>query len=171
MRLSYRLPLIRALIVALSAMCAVPAAARRQQTGPQRLSVPAQAAVQAPVAAVYDTVACPPGAIVCSGYDKPNSATRETFFVSNHTADSLDVEGIILTFDYSDMKGRRLHSRRYTLRLHLPAGETRAADVPTWDRNRAFHYFRSEAPLRRRSSPYKVSVRVDSLIVGRAGAE
>lgn len=170
MRPRYKLPLISALM-AVVGLGAVQAAARRQQTGPQRLSVPAEAAVQAPVAAVYDTVACPKGAIVCSGYDKPNSATRETFFVSNRTADSLAVEGMVLTFDYSDMQGRRLHSRCYTLRLHLPAGETRAASMPTWDRNRAFHYFRSEAPRRRRSSPYKVSVRVDSLIVGSAGAE
>lgn len=138
---------------------ALPLAARRQKTGPARLH-------KAPAPTErYDTIVPPAsGAIRCSGYDKPNGATREMFFLSNLMPDSLDVDGVNVTFDYYDMKGRQLHSATHTLRVNLPAGQTRNVGVRSWDRNNAFHYFRSQAPQRRASTPYRVTSRVNYVL-------
>lgn len=153
------------LTIALLAVCAVlPLAARQLRTGPSRL-IPETEIEEESSAAVFDTIACPAGAIVCSGYDKPNRATKETLFVTNLTPDSIDVCGLILTFDYSDMNGRQLHQAHHCVRVNLPAGETRAIAVPSWDKNNSFHYFRSTAPQRKASTPYKVSAKVDSLLI------
>mgnify|MGYP002747473240 CR=1 FL=1 len=136
---------------------ALPAVARRTKSGPGRLSREAVAAE-----AVYDTIVPAAGLIRCSGYDKPNRATRETFFLTN--TDSLDVDAVNLTLDYFDSKGRQLHSATHTVRLTIPAGATRSVSVRSWDRNNAFHYVRSGAPKRRASTPFSVKARVNYLL-------
>lgn len=105
-----------------------------------------------PPVELYDTVR--EASLRFSGYEKPNSALRETFLVTN--LDSLDINGLAVEFEYFDMAGRQLHRASHRLIADVPAGETRMLSVPTWDRNHTFHYFRSPAPLRRQSTPYKV---------------
>lgn len=134
-------------------------AAKKQTVGPRRLK-------KVPVAeALYDTVYPREATIRCSGYDKPNRATRETFFLTNTSTDT--IAGVNLTFDYFDLKGRQLHSATHTVRILLPAGQTRAVAVPSWDRNNAFHYELSPAPKRRASTPYRVSSRINFLLTER----
>lgn len=101
---------------------------------------------------IYDTVRAPQ--LRFSGYDKPNAASRETFLVTN--LDSLEINGLAVEFVYFDMEGRQLHRASHRLITDIPAGETRMLSVPSWDRNHAFHYFRSPAPKRRSSTPYRV---------------
>lgn len=140
-------------------VAALPCAAKKQSIGPTRLKkTPA-------VEILYDTIYPAEGTIICSGYDKPNRATRETFFITNGTADS--IEAVNLTFDYFDMNGRQLHSATHTVRVQLPAGQTRNVAVSSWDRNNAFHYMLSPAPTRRASTPYRVSSRVNFLLTER----
>lgn len=148
----------RTLFIALCLLLCFGADAKRRKSGPSKLTrtrAEAEMQAEAPVEP-FDTIR--PGFIRCSGYDKPNSSLRETFFVTN--LDSLGVAGIGLEFEYYDMEGRQLHRASHELAIDVPAGETRAVSVSSWDRNNAFHYYRSEAPKRRRSSAYKVKSRV-----------
>lgn len=148
----------RLLLILIALLTLVSLSARRQRTGPSRLIPP-------PAESVYDTIAAPEGSLRFSGYDKPNSATRETFFVTNLTEDSIPIEGFIVELEYSDMRGRRLHCATHCVMVSLSAGETQMVSVPAWDRNHAFHYYRSPAPVRRPSTPYRVSSRAVSLVV------
>lgn len=143
-------------LLIMAAVAAMPLAARRTKSGPGRLHR------EVAVEAVYDTIVPAAGLIRCSGYDKPNRATRETFFLTN--TDSLDVDAVNLTLDYFDSKGRQLHSATHTVRLTIPAGATRSVSVRSWDRNNAFHYVRSGAPKRRASTPFSVKARVNYIL-------
>lgn len=160
--------MLRPLVILLLMLLVVPAAdARRRRTGPAKLRrEAAEATTAATLPQIYDTIVPAAGLISCAGYDKPNSATRETFFITN--ADTLDLECVNLTLEYFDMKGRQLHSATHSVSVELPAGQTRSVSVPSWDRNNAFHYFRSAAPKRRRSTPYSVKARVNYLLRLRA---
>lgn len=144
----------RLIFIAVAVLVAFPAVAKRQKTGPARLTR------QSVEEQLYDTIR--PGAIRCSGYDKPNAATRETFFVTN--LDSVGIAGVALEFEYFDSGDRQLHRAAHTVMADIPAGETRAVSVPSWDRNNAFHYYLSQAPARRRSTPYKVRSKVEYVL-------
>lgn len=141
--------------------------ARKQRTGPQQLHpVPAQSERVEPQPVPFDTVFSPSKSeIRFSGYDKPNRATRETFFVTNNLLDSVTIVEIEVTFTYSDMQDRMLHRASQVIKCDIPHGETRKLSVRSWDANNAFHYFRSTPPQRRASSPYKVSSAVKKAIV------
>ena len=149
------------LLLVLAAGVAAYCPARKMKSGPSRLRRPTSAVE------LFDTIVPPRGLIACSGYDKPNGATRETFFLTNN--DSIDAEAVNLTIEYYDMKGRLLHSATHTVRTTIPAGETRNVGVGSWDRNNSFHYFRSAAPKRRASTPYGVKARVNDILRLRSG--
>lgn len=150
------------LLLVLAAVAVAYCPARKVKSGPSRLRRPAAAVEQ-----LFDTIVPPRGLIACSGYDKPNGATRETFFLTNN--DSVDAEAVNLTLAYYDMKGRQLHSATHTVRTTIPAGATRNVGVGSWDRNNSFHYFRSPAPKRRASTPYGVKARVNYILRLRSG--
>lgn len=114
-----------------------------------------------------DTITASTASISLAGYDKPNSATRETFFVTNN----LRGDSLLLWFEveltYTDMAGRMLHKRVVAKSCSIPSGETRLIEVSSWDRNNNFHYHRSTPPLRRASSPYRVASRPLRLLSGK----
>lgn len=139
-------------------LAVLPLAARKQSVGPAKLRK-----TSAPEA-LYDTIYPTEGEIRCAGYDKPNRATRETFFLTNNTADSIDADAICITFEYLDLKNRQLHSVTHTVIIDLPHAQTRNVSIPSWDRNNAFHYELSTAPARRASTPYRVRSRVNYLL-------
>lgn len=149
-------------IILILMLGALPLAARRQRTGPARIVPEREAAVELP-----DTIAVDSLSVRLSGYDKPNAATTETFFCTNLLPDSLTLSGVVVTFEYLDMAGRQLHQETHTIRCDIPPGATRRLSVPSWDRNHAFHYFRSPAPLRRQSTRYKVRSEPKKAIVWR----
>lgn len=146
--------MIRLTVVIVAGVLALGVSARKQTVGPVRLTRPVV------VEARYDTIVPADGAIKCAGYDKPNRATRETFFITNSMPDSLAVDAVCLTLDYFDSDGRQLHSATHTVSVNIPAGETRNVSVPSWDRNNSFHYYLSPAPARRASTPYSVRSRI-----------
>ena len=155
---------IVAILVALSV------SARKQRTGPSRLtpvSEPVEEQVLTDTSLViFDTIIAPSKShLRFSGYDKPNRATRETFFVTNNLPDSATVTEIEVEFTYMDMQNRMLHRQSHTIGCEIPPGQTRKLSVRSWDTNNAFHYYRSEPPKRRQSTRYKVSSRVISALI------
>lgn len=99
--------------------------------------------------------------IILSGYDKPLSSHRETFFVTNNG--SATVISIGVTFDYRDSKSRQLHSVTTSVDCEIPPGETRQLSIPSWDKQKSFYYYRSAKP-RRQATPYSVSHTINHVI-------
>lgn len=87
-----------------------------------------------------------------SGFDKPGSSSSESFFITNNTDRTLS--GISLYIEYLTPEGRQLHKRWVRLNCSVPPGETRKADIKSWDTQKAFHY--SESNPGRHSSPFTV---------------
>lgn len=156
----------RSVVIALG-LCAIVAgaAAKKQRTGPARIRAVETVVAKADTIAPYDTIVPEEGSVRLSGYDKPNAAVRETFFITNHTDRNLMAVSITLT--YSDMKGREMHEATHCVRADIPAGATRNVGVRSWDANRSYHYYRSAAPKRRASTPYRVASRVNFVVADR----
>ena len=158
------------LAVIASLFIAFTLSARKQRTGPARL-VPEQSMEAVPVqdevsVILSDTLHFPSKShLRFSGYDKPNRATRETFFVTNNLSDSVTVQEINVSFTYMDMQGRMLHKQSHQIQCEIPPGQTRKLSVRSWDTNNAFHYYRSPAPKRRTSTRYKVTSEVIFVLV------
>lgn len=97
----------------------------------------------------------PVDSVVFSGYDKPAAATKEAFLVTNKT--DVTLCGITVSITYKDMKDRMLHKRSSTIKCSIPPGETRKLEIPTWDSQMSYYYFRSAEP-KRTATPYKVEI-------------
>ncbi len=107
---------------------------------------------------VADTIPLDSGQVTVSGYEKSLRATVESFFVTNHTADTLSQVG--LTIEYRDMSGRQLHQRTETVKLSLPPSSTRMARISSWDKQKVWYYYLT-VPTRTRnyqSTPYRVTI-------------
>ncbi len=90
-----------------------------------------------------------------SGFDKVARSRMESFFITNNS--SINIKKFRLRIDYADMNGRMLHSRDITIETDLPSGETRKADIRSFDTQSSFYYHKSNPP-RRRATPFKVSI-------------
>lgn len=101
-------------------------------------------------------------AIKFSGYDKKVSATRESFHISNNSCDT--IKHITVKIDYLSVDGRQLHSRKADIETELPPGETRKADIRSWDTQKTFYYYRSQKP-RSAATPYKVRFRLEEVSI------
>lgn len=121
-----------------------------------RVDPSALAAPTDTVAVTEDTVS--DGDIVVSGYDKPLRSYGESFFVTNKTDSA--ITGVELTIDYRDIRGRQLHHRSLRHDIDLPAGETRRADIRSWDRRQTFYYIRGPKPRTSGVTPYDVKITV-----------
>lgn len=91
-----------------------------------------------------------------TGFDKRAESSSESFFITN-TTDRRLVE-VDLVIEYLDMTGRQLHKRRHTLPCDVPPGETRRADIPSFDRQKLFYYCKTPAPARRQATPFRVNI-------------
>lgn len=89
-----------------------------------------------------------------SGYDKNQNSDKESFFITNNTDRTLTA--ISLYVDYATPDGRQLHRRFLKLRCAIPAGETRKADIQTWDTQHSFYYIKSN-PSRHVGNSYTVT--------------
>lgn len=87
-----------------------------------------------------------------SGFDKPANSSVESFFITNNTDRTMS--GVSLYIDYQTPDGRQLHKRYLRLKCNIPAGETRKADIKSWDRQKSFHFEKSNPS--RSSSPFTV---------------
>ncbi len=99
-----------------------------------------------------------------SGYDKSLSANKETFLVVNDSPAALS--GLRLTIGYFDLSGRQLHQREVVIERDLPSGSTRMVDIPSFDTQKSYYYYKSKVP-RKSATPYKVTIRVDGVLMDR----
>ena len=90
-----------------------------------------------------------------SGYDKTVSSSIETFLVTNRNP--IPIQRIEVRITYLDMNGRMLHSRVAEAYCFVPPGETRKADIPTWDKQKTYYYYLGPEP-KRVATPYKVTI-------------
>ena len=88
-----------------------------------------------------------------SGYDKPQSSRRETFLITNNTDRMMT--GLTLYIDYRTPDGRQLHKKFIKLSCRIPAGETRQAEIASWDTQSTYYYHLSR-PSRNGGAPYTV---------------
>lgn len=93
--------------------------------------------------------------VTFSGYDKPQQSSVETFFITNNTDRTLT--GVNLYIDYRMPDGRQLTRRFFRLSCKVPAGETRTAEIPTWDKQRSFVYEKSQASSKHPGTPYSIT--------------
>lgn len=91
--------------------------------------------------------------IVFTGYEKPQSSATETFFITNNTDRTMT--GITLYIEYLTTDNRQLHKKFVRLSCNIPPGETRLADIPSWDKQKSFHYEKS-SHSKRGGIAYKV---------------
>lgn len=77
-----------------------------------------------------------------SGYDKPRKSSKETFFITNNTDRTMN--GVNLYIDYRTTDGRQLNKRFIKLLCNIPPGETRAAEIESWDKQKEFYYTKSD---------------------------
>lgn len=109
-----------------------------------------------------DTIAPDTTKIKVTGYDKPLTSRRESFFVTNLY--SRTIKAVTVTFNYYDLSGRQLHSATNTIECAIPAGETRLLHIPSWDKQLSFYYYLSPRP-RRQSTPFIVTHSVDNILL------
>lgn len=88
-----------------------------------------------------------------SGFDKPQSSTSETFFISNHTDHIMT--GVTLYIEYLTPDGRQLNKRFVKLVCNIPPGETRNVSINSWDKQKSFYYEKS-TPSKRTGTPFTV---------------
>lgn len=100
--------------------------------------------------------------IEIAGYDKPLNSNKETFFATNRGKATIVSIGI--TFNYFDTQKRQLHQVTKTINCSIPPGETRQLSISSWDKQKAFYYYRSPQP-RRQATPYKVSHNINFIII------
>lgn len=88
-----------------------------------------------------------------SGFDKTLRNSKESFFIRNLTDKTL--KGVVLYIDYRTPDGRQLTKRFLKLSCAIPPGETRKADIPSFDTQHSFYYADSEHP-KRGGNPFRV---------------
>ncbi|MCM1519002.1 MAG: hypothetical protein NC117_10210 [Pseudoflavonifractor sp.] len=108
-----------------------------------------------------DTLTTLADSVSLSGYDKKLRSRRETFLLVNRSGRHL--RHVNVTFVYSDLQGRMLHSATVGIDCDIPAGETRQLSVPSWDIQQLYFYRESPAP-RVAATPYNVSHRVNYVV-------
>lgn len=109
---------------------------------------------------VADTIVPSRHDVVLSGYDKPHRSSSETFFMTNNS--ERDIIDAVITINYYDTDSTLIHSRSVHTRSIVPAGETRAINIPSWDRQQSFRHIDSRAG-RSPSTPYFVRQSVDTV--------
>lgn len=152
-----RLTYMTMIAVMISAETILTANALPQRTTRSRLKVPSKTAGR-PVVERYDTLAvADTSSIIISGYEKTLRSAKESFFITNRSDSTIDC--ISLHIDYRDMQGRMLDSREEVIDIEIPAGETRKADIPSWDKQRVFYYHLSPVPRNTsQATPYTVRI-------------
>ncbi len=158
---------MRRIVLAVFLLAAVAFAWGRRTTRPGLRPEPAPEPVEAdalPEVTFESIVAGADSIISFAGYDKPLRSRRETFFATNSDT-ARTVERIWFTATYYDLSGRMLHRRSGASDGPVPPGQTRQLSTPSWDTQRTFYYYLSEAPARAVGTPYRVTLTVDSLLL------
>lgn len=105
---------------------------------------------------------CDSTKVSASGFEKPLRSGIESFFLTNHTADT--ITRVHLRLEYFDETGRQLHSREEYKELTLPPRSTRLVELKSFDHQGVFYYHLSTKPrTRANATPFRVRLGVDSL--------
>lgn len=99
--------------------------------------------------------------ITCAGFDKTSTNSKESFFILNSS--ERNILGVEIELVYYDMQHRQLHRRIERMPLDVPAGDTRKIDITSWDTQKSFHYYKSNRPSRRTSTPFDVRMTLRTL--------
>lgn len=113
----------------------------------------------------YDTIFTAADSTVLSfnGYEKTLRSSRESFFITNRT-DSL-IDRLTVELTYLDMQGRMLDRRTADIDLTVAPGETRKADIRSWDTQNVMYYYRSPRPRSSsQATPYRLKIRLLSAL-------
>ncbi|MCM1378057.1 MAG: hypothetical protein NC097_07000 [Clostridium sp.] len=94
--------------------------------------------------------------IVITGYDKPATSSKESFFLTNNSGRK--IASIEIEIIYQTMDGRRLDRVVREIKKTIPQGETTKIDLQAWDTQRSFHYHKSAASRQRATMPYDVII-------------
>lgn len=110
--------------------------------------------------AAPDTIWPQKGDFGVYGYEKAQSATSESFFVTNNT--STTVSALVVTITYYNTRGDLLHRRSAEkVACDIPPGETRKIDIRAWDKQKLWYYKHSQARHNAYSTPFDVKVQID----------
>lgn len=153
----------RKLIAATIAAITTTAITANDKTTRRPLRVDPTAFVQESQIVAEDTITALNDRIAISGYDKPLRSTGESFFITNNSDTTID--GLEVTIDYRDMSHRQLHRRTVRIDISVPAGETRRADIRSWDKRLTFYYCHGVVPRTENVVPYDVAITVDRLFI------
>lgn len=118
----------------------------------------------------YDTIftASDSTAFGFNGYEKTLRSSRESFFITNRTDSLIDCLTVELT--YYDMQGRMLDRRTADIDLTIAPGETRKADIRSWDTQKVMYYHRSPTPrASSQATPYRLKIRLLAALHRKAG--
>lgn len=135
----------------------LPALLTGQRTTRPRLKAPQAATAPSPKCDTLFTAA-DSTAFRFSGYEKTLRSSRESFFITNLTDSIIDRLSVELT--YLDMRGRMLDIRTAEISLKLAPGETRKADIRSWDTQKVMYYHLSPAPRTTQATPYRLTIRL-----------
>ena len=96
-----------------------------------------------------------------TGFDKKADNQKESFFITNTTDRTLT--DIDFTINYFTTGNKQLHSRKVELECSVPPGETRKYDIKSFDTQKSFYYHRSQAPVRKQATPFKITIQINCL--------
>ncbi len=150
---------MRLLVFAISLCLAAAALAQKTTRGKLRLRDDVRFQ---PTEKVNDTIVPPMGAIGLYGYEKTQQSATESFFVSNHT--EREIESLVLTISYLNMRGELLHSRTEVIKCDIPPSETRKVDIKSWDRQKLWFYVGSHARHNDFSSPFDINFHIEYVV-------
>lgn len=155
------------LLLSLSAVCVVAGAQRvrtMRSTGTHARWDNAGTVEQIRDTAATDTAATATAgiafqsqAVTLRGFSKRPSDKTETFFVTNNTGHR--ISRLTLRVQYFATDGAKLHERTVTVTCPLAPGETRQAQVRSFDTHSEF-YYRTSPRLSKRAIPFTVKMRV-----------
>ncbi|MBP3738116.1 MAG: hypothetical protein J6I72_03595 [Muribaculaceae bacterium] len=95
--------------------------------------------------------------ITLRGFNKRKGDARESFLITNNASHRISNPRI--TLRYSTLDGGMIHERTVTVPIALNPGETRMAEVKTFDVQHTFYYYAGPAP-RKNATPFKVAFRL-----------
>lgn len=98
-----------------------------------------------------------PGAVSLKGFSKRASDSKESFFITNNTAQRMSAVRLLLR--YTTMNGEMLTQRTVTVPVKLKPGETKLVEVKSFDVQRMFYYYAGPQP-RKQATPFKVAYRL-----------
>jgi len=149
--------------VVLAAICSLSLPAKRTNTRPAtKPKLKDEYAATTKVTNYFVHLPADSAAFNLAGYDKPLRSRHETLLVTNNS--TLEVDSLLLTIRYTDLRGRELHQRSVWVEANIDPGSTRQCSFKSWDIQMSYVYRHSVKP-RRQHSPYDVTISVDSLCI------